>query len=125
MAKDVGNSSFGLGAGMRNYNSTKDPNAIPMTVDVALALFPINSQYLRSTFTVEYDDVANNLYKNFNTAQKLHAGVEFNLVDQIFFRAGYNRGYPTAGVEWGGALFTNSVGLLRRRSGYRDHDHQR
>jgi hypothetical protein len=100
MAKDVGNTSFGLGSGLRNYNSNTDPTAIPMSVDVALAIFPINSQYLRSTFTVEYDDVSNNLYKNFSTKQKLHGGVEINLVDQLFFRAGYNRGYLTGGLEW-------------------------
>lgn len=99
MAKDVGGTSFGYGSGMRGYNSNIDPKALPMTVDVALAIFPINSQYLRSTFTVEYDDLTGNL-TYWGTKQKLHGGVEINLVDQLFFRAGYNRGYLTGGLEW-------------------------
>lgn len=98
-AKDVGGTSFTLGNGFRDYPNATDPDAIPMTVDVALAIFPILNNYTRSTLTVELDDV-NGHYENLSTVQKLHVGGEINLLDQLFFRAGYNRGYVTGGFEW-------------------------
>ena len=96
MVKDIGDTSFSMSSGMRSYLTTDDPTKVPMTMDVAVALFPIWNNYTRGTFTVEYDDVL----EDGDAVQKLHAGVEVNLADRFYFRGGYNRGYLTTGFEW-------------------------
>jgi hypothetical protein len=96
MVKDIGDTSFGMSSGMRDYLTTGDPTKVPMTMDVAVAVFPIWSKISRGTFTIEYDDVL----ESGDTTQKLHAGVEVNLADRFYFRGGYNRGYFTTGFEW-------------------------
>jgi hypothetical protein len=103
LLKDIGDTSFTMGGGFRsgNYQGVGDPNKIPMTADVAVALFPIWSNSSRGAITVEYDDVLN----DGDSTQKLHAGFEINMADRFFFRGGWNRGYPTAGVEYATAVF--------------------
>lgn len=97
IAKDVGDTSFTLGKGMRDdYLGEGHPAKIPMTVDVAAAVFPIWSNSSRGTFTVEYDDVTT----DGDTEKKLHAGLEVNMADRFFFRGGMNKGYLTAGFEF-------------------------
>ncbi len=96
MVKDIGDTSFSMGSGMRSYLTTADPNKVPMSMDVALAVFPIWNNYTRGTFTVEYDDVL----EDGDAVQKLHVGIEVNLADRFYFRGGYNRGYLTTGFEW-------------------------
>lgn len=96
MAKDIGDTSFNMSSGMRDYLTTGSPTKVPMTLDVALAVFPIWSKYTRGTFTIEYDDIL----EDGDSTQKLHAGLEINLADQFYFRGGYNRGYFTTGFEW-------------------------
>ncbi len=96
MAKDIGDTSFTLSDGLRDYLTTADPTKVPMTMDVAVALFPIWNNYTRGTFTIEFDDVL----EEGDTVRKLHAGMEVNLADRWFFRSGYNRGYLTGGLEW-------------------------
>lgn len=101
IAKDIGDTSFGLSKSTRNYSETVLPQKIPMAMDVAVALFPIHSNSHRSTFTVEYDDVL----EDGDAERKLHLGYELNLADRFFIRAGYNKGYMTAGFEWATAYF--------------------
>lgn len=103
IAKDVGDTSFTLGKGLRDdYTGAGDPSKIPMTVDVAVALFPIWSNSSRGTITVEYDDVTES---DTDAEKKLHAGLEINLADRFFFRGGYNKGYFTSGFEFATANF--------------------
>ncbi|MCB9072938.1 MAG: hypothetical protein H6623_04885 [Bdellovibrionaceae bacterium] len=103
LLKDIGDTSFTLGNGLRgsSYSGLGDPSKIPMTADVALALFPIWSNATRGTFTIEYDDVLN----KGKTEKKIHAGVEINLADRFFLRGGWNRGYPTVGFEYAATYF--------------------
>ena len=35
-----------------------------------------------------------------DAVRKLHAGMEVNIADRLFFRGGYNRGYLSGGFEW-------------------------
>lgn len=120
IAKDVGTTSFSAGNGMRGYPNLVEPNSIHSTVDVAFGIFPIKNQYFRSTFTVEYDDVTG-YYENWGTKQKLHVGVEVNLVDQLFFRAGYNRGYATGGFEWAFRFFQLQLAYYGEEIGTEDN----
>lgn len=102
LAKDVGDTSFTMGGGLRDgYVGVGDPSKIPSTVDVAVALFPIWSNSRRGTFTVEYDDVMN----EGKSEKKIHAGMEINLSDTLFFRGGWNKGYLTGGFEYATAYF--------------------
>lgn len=97
VAKDVGDTSFTLGKGMRDdYMGVGDPTKVPMTVDVGAAVFPIWSKTSRGAITVEYDDVMTDGKAN----KKLHAGLEVNLADRFFFRGGWNKGYMTTGFEF-------------------------
>lgn len=96
IAKDIGDTSFTMSSGSRGALTTSDPDKVPMTVDVAVALFPIWTRSTRGTFTVEYDDVM----ESGDAVRKLHAGMEINIADRLFFRGGYNRGYITSGFEW-------------------------
>ncbi|MCC6137286.1 MAG: hypothetical protein IT287_01535 [Bdellovibrionaceae bacterium] len=102
LMKDVGDTSFTMGKGMRDsYLGLGDPSKIPMTVDVAAALFPIWSNSSRGTITVEYDDVLG----DGDTEKRLHAGLEINLADRFFFRGGWNKGYFTSGFEFATSSF--------------------
>lgn len=101
IAKDIGDTSFTMSKGTRGYPSATDPNKIPMTMDVAMALFPIWNRYTRGTFTVQYDNLAN----SGTTEKKLHVGAEVNFADHLFLRAGWNRGYLTSGLEWSTQFF--------------------
>lgn len=101
MIKDIGDTSFTMGHGMRNYLTTRDPQKVPMAVDVAAALFPIWTNSTRGTFTVEYD----NVLVQGDFIRKFHSGIEINVADQFYFRTGYNRGYFTGGFEWNTLFF--------------------
>lgn len=97
LVKDLGDTSFTLGKGMRDdYLTIGDPAKIPMEMDVAVALFPIWSNSIRGSFTVEYD----NALESGKAEKKLHAGFECNIADRFFLRGGWNRGYFTTGIEY-------------------------
>lgn len=106
--RDVGRTSFtwrgGSGGGL-----TGVPDSVAGTVDVALAIHPIVGRRMRSTWTLQYDDVtsaraADALAEEDKKTlaapvRKLHGGFEFNYADALFFRGGVNQRYWTAGVE--------------------------
>lgn len=97
VAHDVGNTNFDKASGVR-LNTTAKPAQVPQDVDVALAMFPIHSNRVRSTWTVEYRGLLTSSSVD-DKSKLIHGGVEFNVNDIFFFRAGYNQRYYTAGVE--------------------------
>jgi len=97
VAHDVGNTTFDKASGVR-LNTTNRPNMVPQDVDVAFAVFPIHSNRVRSAWTVEYRGLLTSSQVD-DKAKLIHGGVEFNISDIFFVRAGYNQRYYTAGLE--------------------------
>ncbi|HEX4924992.1 MAG TPA: hypothetical protein VFV50_12940 [Bdellovibrionales bacterium] len=94
---DIGRTTFNQGEGVFYKNGRKPADA-PQTVDVGIALFPIHANNLRSTFTVEYKDVLT-YSEETDQMRRIHAGLEINFADFMFFRGGMNQRYWTAGGE--------------------------
>lgn len=101
--RDVGQTSYTLTSGMFHRTQSR-PADSPQVIDVGLALNPILSNTTRLMMTVDYHDVMN-AYREEDAAKRLHAGLEFNLDDALFIRAGYNQRYWTAGIELASARF--------------------
>ncbi|MBO9667535.1 MAG: hypothetical protein J7501_12070, partial [Bdellovibrio sp.] len=96
--KDVGGTSFSQTDSFRQSSSSGRPNLVKQDVDVAAAIFPIHSNYVRSSWTVEYRGLLTSGDVD-DKAKLIHAGMEFNFGDVFFLRAGYNQRYWTAGLE--------------------------
>jgi hypothetical protein len=94
---DVGNTTFDKADGVR-LSANSRPNMVPQDVDVAMAIFPIHSNRVRSAWTVEYRGLLTSSQVD-DKAKLIHGGVEFNINDIFFVRAGYNQRYYTAGLE--------------------------
>ena len=97
VAHDLGNTKFNLKDGVRAHTSA-EPQEVKQSVDAAISLFPIHSNRVRSTWTLEYDDVTNSRDDTDN-AKRLHFGAEINFKDLFFLRFGYNQRYITEGIE--------------------------
>ncbi len=95
--RDAGRTSYNLRDGMFMNTATK-PDSTPSTMDVALAIHPILSNRVRSTWTVEYQDVLTYGDEK-SQMRRIHGGAEFNFADAFFVRAGMNQQYWTAGLE--------------------------
>lgn len=95
--RDAGNTNYTLTNGMFLQTQTR-PIETPQTVDVGYALFPILSNHTRMTITADYHD-ALDANKDSFSIKKVHAGMELNVADFFYLRAGYNQGYWTAGLE--------------------------
>jgi len=97
VAHDVGDTRFDKSTGVR-MTTTNQPNMVQQDADIAIAIFPINTKLLRTTWTLQYDGLL--LGKNETDKSKLiHAGFEMNFSDIFFLRAGYNQRYFTGGIE--------------------------
>lgn len=97
-ARDVGSTTFENGSG---YIITSDTRPVKeeQKVDVAVAIFPIHTPNVRSTFSIEMRDV---MRTQTETAvnRRTHVGYEMNLHDLVFFRLGMNQNYYTGGIEF-------------------------
>lgn len=117
VVRDIGGTKFDKQDGLR-LSTTSRPATVAQSVDVALGLFPIHGNQVRSVWTLEYSDVTNSRIDTDN-AKRIHFGVEVNVRDLFFFRAGYNQRYYTAGFEiaaekfqWQVATYGEEVGTL-------------
>lgn len=97
---DIGDTTFDKKDGVRMRTATQ-PQAVKQSVDAAISLFPIHANGIRSVWTLEYSDITNSRNDTDN-AKRMHAGIELNMHDLFFFRAGYNQRYWTAGFEISG-----------------------
>lgn len=95
--RDVGNTTFDKASGVR-MSTTDRPSMVAQDLDVAVALFPIHANRVRSAWTVEYRGLLTSSQET-DKAKLIHGGVELNISDIFFLRAGYNQRYYTAGLE--------------------------
>lgn len=117
VARDIGNTQFDKKDGLRLTASSR-PAMVSQSVDVAMSLFPIHGNQVRSVWTLEYSDVSNSRNDTDN-AKRIHFGTEINVRDLFFLRAGYNQRYWTAGFEiaserlqWQVSSYGEEVGTL-------------
>jgi len=96
--RDIGTTSFNINDGVF-YKNGRKPQSVPQTVDVGIGLFPIHSNYIRSSISIEYQDVLT-AGNETDIWRRFHGGWEVNLGDMIFLRAGVNQRYWTAGLEF-------------------------
>ncbi len=97
VARDVGNTTFDKASGFR-LTTTNRPTAATQDVDVAVAIFPIHANKMRSSWTIESRGLLTTASET-DKAKLIHGGVEFNYADLFFIRAGYNQRYYTGGLE--------------------------
>lgn len=117
VVRDVGGTSFDQAKGVRLDTATR-PNLVKQDVDVAVAIFPIHTNYFRSTWTAEYRGLLTSVDEP-DKAKLIHGGMEFNFGDVFFLRGGYNQRYWTAGMElsserfqWQIASYGEEVGTV-------------
>jgi hypothetical protein len=94
---DVGGTKFTSSSGLR-FSGTTRPADIDQDIDVAVAMFPIHENRIRSAFTVEQKNIKAAAAED-DKSKYLHAGWELNMYDVLFMRLGMNQRYWTAGFE--------------------------
>ncbi len=97
IAHDIGDTKFDAKDGLRLRTATQ-PATVKQSIDVGISLFPIHSNQFRSVWSLQYNDVANSREDD-DSAKRIHFGFETNYRDILFFRAGMNQRYWTAGFE--------------------------
>ncbi len=97
VVRDIGGTEFKAGSGIRMQTATR-PKDVPQDMDVALAFFPIHDNKSRSSITFEYQKMKEASLAT-DKQRYYHFGYEFNYSDLLFFRAGMNQHYWTAGFE--------------------------
>jgi len=95
--RDMGRTSYALRDGL--FMSTAgSPDSTADSLDVALAIHPIVSNNSRMAWTAEYRNVLK-ASDDPDPMKYVHGGVEYNLADALFIRAGWHQRYWTAGLE--------------------------
>ncbi len=113
--RDVGGTSFTQSSGIR-MSTTGRPDLVPQDLDIGAALFPIHTNFVRSSWTVEYRGLLTQADEE-DKAKLIHAGFEMNFGDKYFLRGGYNQRYWTAGgeiaserIQWQFATYGEEIG---------------
>lgn len=104
VGRDLGNTSYTLSDGLF-HSTTERPKTTPQTLDAGFALFPIGSNSTRFTITGEYRDILKAYDAETDAMKRVHAGIEMNVRDILFLRAGMNQRYWTAGFEFASEVF--------------------
>lgn len=97
VAHDIGDTKFDAKDGVR-LRTAAEPATVKQSVDVGISLFPIHSNQFRSVWSLQYNDATNSRLDD-DSAKRIHFGFETNYRDILFFRAGLNQRYWTAGFE--------------------------
>ncbi|PIU00086.1 MAG: hypothetical protein COT74_06970 [Bdellovibrionales bacterium CG10_big_fil_rev_8_21_14_0_10_45_34] len=95
--RDAGDTALDAGSGFL-HNTTRRPQNIKQTLDLGISINPILSPLVRMQIGAEYRD-AMGAYEETDSMKKVHAGMELNIGDFVFLRAGMNQRYWTLGAE--------------------------
>lgn len=98
VVRDVGGTKFDKAYQNRLSTSTQRPDQQAQDMDVGMGIFPIWTNYIRSSWHVEYRSVLTAADEP-DKMKLVHAGMEINFADVFFLRAGYNQRYFTGGLE--------------------------
>lgn len=105
LVRDVGHTSFTFGDGFLGAGGAGDPNAISQSIDAAFSIFPIFTNHIRGTLTGEYTGLTTPLTSTESAMDRVHIGMELNVYDKYFFRAGWHDNSWTAGFEFAAQFF--------------------
>ena len=105
--RDIGQTAFTREGGIFKRTETA-PAAVRQSVDVGLAIAPIWSAHVRTTWSLEYDGV-DSAGAERDQMSRVHLGAELNFGDALFLRAGMNQRYWTAGLEMAVGLYQFQV----------------
>ncbi len=98
--RDTGSTTYNLREGLFiKTPEDRRPARTEQTLDVAVALFPIGGRRTRWTWTAEYRDVLTTGEED-DQMRRVHTGLELNVADALFLRAGMNQRYWTGGLEF-------------------------
>ncbi len=97
VARDVGDTRLSW-KGLQMAQTASVPATVVQDYDAAIAIFPIHSDGVRSSFTLEMQNILA-AQKALEVTRYYHAGWELNLKDSVFVRAGMNGRWWTAGLE--------------------------
>lgn len=97
VAHDVGGNNFSTTSNVL-MKTDERPTPLKQDYDVALAIFPIHTNKVRSSWTVEYKGLQTASTED-DKQKRIHFGGEVNIADTVFLRAGMNQRYYTVGVE--------------------------
>lgn len=97
VVRDVGSTRFDSMTGMR-LSSATTPATVDQDIDVGFSVQPIHSKNTRSVFAAEYKKITAAAAAS-DKMRHVHIGYEYNYADLLFFRAGMNQRYWTAGFE--------------------------
>ncbi len=95
--RDLGGTNYSLRDGMF-MTTANDPARTKSTLDTALSFQPILGKRTRSIWSLELRD-ALNVEEEKDIMRRAHFGVELNVADAFFLRAGMNQRYWSAGFE--------------------------
>ncbi|GEM_PF-444339 len=110
VVRDVGDTSYTLREGMF-YGTSERPDKTDQRVDVGLSFQPILGNRVRMLIALEYRGVTSPIVPEYEDAiKRSHAGMELNVADFFFLRAGANQGYWTGGVEFATEKFQLQAG---------------
>jgi hypothetical protein len=109
VARNVGDTSFPSSASysIAAGTSTKH-DKIKMTYDGGFSIAPKLGQKSTFTFAADYRDILN--VHGINDKRRLNLGFEIDYQRVLFFRAGYGRGYWTAGLGIGSRFGSLDLG---------------
>lgn len=97
VARDVGSTQFTSGKNVV-MTTTGIPAPVTQDYDVGLAIFPIFNNSVRSTWTIEAQQILA-ASTSLDQYRYLHGGWELNVKDKFFFRVGMNGHWWTSGLE--------------------------
>ena len=105
VARDISTTTYSMGGGFFGSSDHGRPDPSPEVWDVGFSLNPIHSNHTRSVLALEYRGINERLQEGETHLRRLHAGWEYNVHDQLFFRVGSNQKYWTAGLELATTLY--------------------
>jgi hypothetical protein len=98
--RDIGDTSYKMREGVFNATTLR-PADTEQTIDVGLSAQPILGNRMRMTIALDYHGITTPIVEGQDDAiKRSHVGVEFNIADFAFIRAGANQGYWTGGLEF-------------------------
>ena len=101
VGRDMGNTNYEINNGL--YHGTDErPDTTLQTVDAGFALYPLLGKRTRMTISAEMRDVLNAEQLDVDkedVMRRVHAGMEINIADALFLRAGWHQRYWSGGAE--------------------------
>lgn len=106
VVRDIGHTSFTMTDGMLHQTGERRPRVEKQKLDVGLSISPILGKRARATLTADIHDLmTEDEDEKEDLMRRFHGGMEINLSDFFFIRAGYNQKFWTAGFEFASERF--------------------